>query len=169
MHNAIGQTTTDHPVFKPHHTLGIAIGHTQISRGVQADGNKKRLALPNWAINYNYKFHPKWAIGLHNDIIFEDFEVEEHLRSSDTTVILKRSYPVASAVTGSFKPGKHVSFLLGIGGEFSHAGNLWLWRAGAEYSYHMNKNWELTAAFVNDFKIKAYNSYSISMGVARKL
>lgn len=45
--------------FKPHHTLGFLISHTQINQGIQADGDEKWLSLPSWAINYNYKFSQK--------------------------------------------------------------------------------------------------------------
>lgn len=95
-----------HDSFSPHHTLGFMISHTQVSQGVQTNGNKKWLSLPSWALNYNYKFSPKWAIGLHNDIIVEDFVVQEHLKNSGGET-LERSYPVASAVMASYKPGKY--------------------------------------------------------------
>lgn len=40
------------PQFHPHHTLGFMISHTQVSQGIQANGNKKWLSLPSWGINY---------------------------------------------------------------------------------------------------------------------
>jgi len=155
-----------HNEFHPHHTLGLMISHTQISQGVQANGDKKWLSLPSWAINYNYKFSQKWAIGLHNDIIVEDFTVEEHLKSSNGQV-LARSYPIASAVMASYKPGKHFSYMFGSGGEFAHAGNLFLLRVGLEYGYHISNDWELNANVVNDLKINAYNSWAIGMGITK--
>jgi hypothetical protein len=155
-----------HSDFKPHHTLGLIISHTQISQGIQADGKKKWLSLPSWGINYNYKFSAKWAIGLHNDIVVEDFIVEEHLKSSNSST-LERSYPIASAVMISYKPGKAFSFLLGSGGEFAHTGNLFLVRVGVEYGYHISKDWELNAVLANDLKINAYNSWAIGFGITR--
>ena len=157
-----------HSKFHSHHTLGFIISHTQISQGVQANGDKKWLSLPSWAINYNYKFSEKWAIGLHNDIVLEDFAVEEHLKSSNGQVLV-RSYPIASAVMVSYKPGKHFSYMFGSGGEFSHTGNLLLLRVGLEYGYHISKDWELNANITNDLKINAYNSWAIGFGVSRIL
>lgn len=166
--SAVAQQDDDgHDTFHPHHTLGLMISHTQISEGVQSDGHRKWLSLPSWALNYNYKFSRKWAIGLHNDIVVEDFAVEEHLKSGDENTVLERSYPIASAVMASFKPGKHFSFLAGAGGEFAHTGNFFLIRIGAEYGYHINKNWELNANITNDLKINAYNSWAIGMGITR--
>ncbi|WP_290796351.1 hypothetical protein [Flavihumibacter sp. UBA7668] len=38
---------------------------------------------------------------------------------------------------------------------------------GIEYITQINKKWELNVALVNDLKIKAYNSFSFSLGVSR--
>jgi hypothetical protein len=157
---------THHDAFKPHHTLGFMISHTQINQGVQGNGEKKWLSLPSWAVNYNFKFSPKWAVGLHTDIIVEDFAVEEHLKSSSGQ-ILERSYPIASAVMFSYKPGKHFSYMLGSGGEFAHTGNLFLFRVGVEYGYHISKDWELNANITNDFKVNAYNSWAVGLGITK--
>ncbi len=157
---------SNHEVFKPHHTLGLMISHTQVNQGVQSNGDKKWLSLPSWAINYNFKFSQKWAIGLHTDIIVEDFAVEEHLDSSSEG-ILERSYPIASAVMFSYKPGKHFSYMLGTGGEFAHTGNLFLFRIGVEYGYDISKDWELNANITNDLKVNAYNSWAIGLGVTK--
>lgn len=168
IYEACAQVEDDiHPAFHPHHSLGFVISHTQIGQGIQANGDKKWLALPSLGINYNFKFHRKWAIGLHNDIVIEDYEVEEHLRSGDSDKVLARSYPIASAVVASYKPGKHFSFMLGAGGEFAHTGNLFLIRAGAEYGFHITDQWELNANLVNDLKVRAYNSWAYGIGVTR--
>jgi hypothetical protein len=157
----------DHADFHPHHMLGIVLSHTQISQGIQANGDRKWLALPSIGINYNYKFSPKWAIGLHNDIVTEDYAVEEHLRSGGGNKVLERAFPVASAVVASFKPGKHFSYMLGTGGEFAHTGSFFLVRVGIEYGYHITDKWELNANLVNDIKINAYNSFAYGIGITK--
>lgn len=159
---------TEHTQFHPHHTLGFMISHTQVSQGIQSNGNKKWLSLPSWAINYNYKFSSKWAIGLHTDIVVEDFTVEEHLKSGGGQA-LQRSYPIASAVMLSYKLGKHFSLMGGAGGEFAHTGNLFLARVGLEYGYHLSNKWELNANITNDIKINAYNSWALGLGLTRVL
>lgn len=154
--------------FKPHHSIGLILSHTQISQGIQSNGNRKWLSLPSWGINYNYKFSQKWAIGLHNDIVVEDFAVEQHLKNSGEEV-LERSYPIASAVMMSYKPGTSFSYLFGAGGEFAHTGNLFLVRIGVEYGYHLTEKWELNANITNDLKINAYNSWALGVGISRIL
>lgn len=157
-----------HNEFQPCHAITLLVSHTQISQGINENGNRKWLSLPSWGLNYNYIFHPKWAIGLHNDIIVEDFVVEEHLKSSSNEN-LKRSYPLASAIVGCFKPGKHFAYLLGAGGEFAHTGNLFLLRIGIEYALHITRSWEMTAIVANDYKFNAYNSWAIGLGITKRL
>jgi hypothetical protein len=157
---------TANEAFHAQHSLGLVISHAQVTEGIKENGHKKWLSLPSWGLNYNYKFSPEWAIGLHNDIIVEDFEVEEHL-NGESDAILQRSYPIASAVMASYKPGKHFSYLLGTGGEFAHTGSFILIRIGAEYGYEINKHWELNANITNDLKINAYNSWAIGLGITR--
>lgn len=154
--------------YHPHHTVSLFVSHTQISQGIQNNGKRKWLSLPSWGLNYNYVFHPKWAIGLHSDIIVEDFAVEEHLKSSSNET-LQRSYPIASAIVGSFKPGKHFAYLLGAGGEFAQTGNFFLIRVGIDYTIHIAQSWEMNAVVANDYKFNAYNSWAIGMGITKQL
>jgi hypothetical protein len=154
--------------FKPHHSLGLIISHTQISQGIQDNGNRKWLSVPSWGINYNYVFSSKWAIGLHTDIVVEDYVVEQHLKSSSNET-LERSYPIGSAVMATYKPFKHFYFLLGAGGEFEKNENFFMLRAGVEYSIHLPKNWELVIPLTNDLKFNAYNSFNIGIGMVKKL
>lgn len=153
----------EHNTFHPHHSLGLVVSHTQVTEGIKDNGHKKWLSLASWGLNYNYKFHAKWAIGLHNDIVVEDFVVHGHGGGEE----LERSYPVASAIMVSYKPGEHFSFMLGPGEEFAHTGNLFLIRAGIEYSCHISKSWELNALITNDYKVNAYNSWAIGLGITK--
>jgi len=55
------------------------------------------------------------AIGLQTDIIIEKSKVEKDLEGGGTQETIERSYPVAPALMGIYKPGSHFSFLLGMG------------------------------------------------------
>jgi hypothetical protein len=148
------------------HSITILIGHTQISQGIQENGNRKWLSLPSWSLNYNYFFNREWAVGLHSDIIVEDFQVEEHLKSGSDKII-ERSYPISTALMASYKPLKHFSFLAGLGGEFAENDNFLVARIGVDYSMHINKSLELTASVTNDFKFNAYNAWNIGVGITK--
>jgi hypothetical protein len=147
------------------HSILFIISHTQINEGLDENGKKQWLSLPSWGLNYNYSLSKKWAIGMHTDIVVEDFIVDNH---SKQNAVIERSYPIASAIVISFKPGKDFSFLLGSGAEFSKGNNFLLIRAGLEYGLHINKNWEFIANIINDYKFSAYNSWSLGMGIVYK-
>ena len=144
------------------HSVALVISHTQMNEGIEG-GKKEWISLPSWGIDYNYELCEKWAVGLHNDIIMESFIVEHN----DGTEI-ERSSPFASTVVALYKPGKHFSFVLGAGGEFSKEENLFLIKAGIEYGYRFHDDWELIANITNDLKVDAYNSWAIGFGIARK-
>lgn len=165
----IGQEKENQAQFKAHHALSVVLSHTQISQGIQQDGERKWLALPSLGLNYNYKFNPKWSMGFHNDIVIEDYQVEDHLRSGGGDRVLERSYPVASALVVGYKPGKSFSYILGVGGEFAQSASFFMVRIGLEYGFHINTKWELNMNLINDLKINGYNSFSYGIGITRIL
>lgn len=147
--------------FKPHHSLGFVVGHTNVSQGVE-NGDRKWLTLPSFALDYNYVFSPKWSIGLHNDLIIESFKIE----TSDSE-ILERSSPFATAIVGGYKPSKHFTFQAGFGCEFAKEENFVLTRLGVEYGLEIHHGWEFIANVVYDIKWNAYDSYAIGMGISK--
>jgi hypothetical protein len=156
------QAAEKEEVFYPHHGIALMPGHVHVFEGRDEEGNKKVLSMPSWAVDYNYFFHPKWAIGLHTDIIIEKFEVESY--GGET---IERSYPVAPAFMGIYKPTDHWSFLLGMGAEFAEEGNFALTRAGIEYSGELPKDWEVFGSLSYDYKWNGYDTWGIGIGIAK--
>jgi hypothetical protein len=146
------------------HAILFFLGHAHITEGVRTDGKRVVLSVPAWGLDYNYELTEKWAIGLHSDIILENFLVEN---LSDENVI-ERSHPIASAFVASYKPGKHFSFLSGFGGEYDKEESFFLIRLGVEYGVDISEDWEFVANIINDLKPSAYNSIGIGVGIARK-
>ena len=146
--------------FSKHHRFSFLLSHTYVSQGV-IDGDKKWLTLPSVALDYNYVFLPKWAVGLHSDLIFENYKVEK----SDE--VFERTTPVASALTAGFKPGEHFTCQFGLGGEFAKEEDFFLLRFGVEYGLELPKGWELVSNFVYDIKWNAYDSFSFGIGVSK--
>jgi hypothetical protein len=146
------------------HSVLLLLGHTQIAEGIREEGKKVLLSVPSWGLDYNYELTEKWAIGLHSDIILENFLVENIADES----VIERSHPIASSFVASFKPGKNFSFLSGFGGEFAKEGSLFLIRLGVEYGVDISEEWEFVANIINDLKPSAYNSFGIGVGIARK-
>lgn len=147
------------------HQLQVLISHTQIHSGLDLEGNRKWQSLPSWGLNYNFQVADTWKIGLHSDIVVEDFQVAGMGRNEAD--VLDRSYPIASALVASRKLADHFQLLIGIGGEFAPGQRFLLFRGGIEYGYYLDENWELIGNVTNDFKWEAYNSWAIGMGISR--
>lgn len=147
------------------HRLTLEMSHAHVPEGFQ-NGEKQWLVMGSWGFNYDYWFHPQWAVGLHADLVVENFEVE---KSGEEGSVLERSYPFAPALIGIFKPGKHLMILLGPGGEFSKEESFFLIRAGLEYGWELPGEWELGVSLMNDFKVDAYNSWTIGVGISKIL
>lgn len=149
------------------HRISLSLSHNNVSQGSQSeDSNSKWLSLPAWSLDYDYWLSDRWSIGLHTDIIVEDFYVEANLSGEDKT--LERSSPIASAAVGIFKPTKHSSFLFGAGAEIAKEETLFLNRVGYEWGTEISKGWELGLTACYDFRWNAYDSYLIGIGVSRK-
>lgn len=153
--------------FKPHHQIGISINHVHVFEGRDDEGSRETLTLPAWGIDYTFQFHEKWAIGLHTDFIVEKFKVEKVYASEEDKETVERSYPIAPALMGIYKPNEHWSFLLGFGGEFAKEEDFFLTRAGIEYGYELPKGWEIFGTASYDFKWNAYDSWGIGLGIAK--
>jgi hypothetical protein len=162
---AQGSEENEEP-FRSYHQLGLVLSHAHVFEGLDDNGKRGVLSLASWGIDYNFFFRPKWGIGVHTDLILEDFKVEKTFGNKES---IERSYPVAPAVMGIYKPGEHWSFLLGMGGEFAREENFILTRLGIEYSVELSKGWEIAGCFGYDIKWDAYNTWTIGIGISKIL
>ncbi|TYA52406.1 hypothetical protein [Formosa maritima] len=146
-----------------HHSIAVIINHTTIFQGL-IDGEKKAVFVPSWALDYSYSFNEKWALGLHNDIIIENFLIKKY---SDGET-LERNTPIASVIVGSYKLTKQFGIELGAGMEFDEDENFALARIGAEYAIEIPKhNLEMLFAIDYDLIFDAYSSINIGFGIAK--
>ena len=95
---------------------------------------------------------PKTALGLQSDLIVESFVIEDCSEE-----LIERKYPFTLVPVAMYKPGKHWTFLIGAGMEFSEGHNLGMTRLGVEYGLHLPRNWEAGIALVWDGKWNYYN------------
>ena len=141
--------------------LTLGLGHTHVSEG-KIDGETEWLALPSWAINFDYWVSNKIGIGLQNDIILESFIIEH-----GNEELLERSYPIASVPVIIYKPGNRLMLIAGVGAEFTEEQTLTMTRLGIEYGFHLPSNWEIGAALVWDNKWNYYNSWGLAITISR--
>lgn len=162
-----GDEHTTHHDFK--HSIAVMLGHTHISEGRDAIGDSKWLAVPSFAIDYNYLINERWSVGLHNDIIIESFFVERHLSGGEEQEILEREYPIASIAMIGYKFSDHFTFNAGAGGEFASGENFVMLRFGFEGGWHMpDPSWELIGGINYDIKIDGYDIWNLTFGVAKR-
>lgn len=147
------------------HMIGLMLGHTHLSGGV-VDGKTQWLVVPSFALNYNYFFSHKWAAGLHTDIILEEFVVESHSEGHEETTV-EREYPMSFIGMGTYKPKHWLALMLGGGVETDPHETFTLIRLGIEPSISLNERWEVVFSTIYDIKFDAYNSWSLSVGMAR--
>ena len=154
-----------HPV-SPGHSPGyfraaVLIGHTFIPMGPSPD----RLAVPSWGLDLEYWFNHKWGAGLHNDLEIETFLVEHEGHEE----VLTREYPLVITLDALYKPWKQLVLLAGPGWEFEPNEDFFLIRSGVEYEFELGHGWDLSPAFVYDTRQGAYDTWTISLGVGKRL
>jgi hypothetical protein len=145
------------------HQLTLAISHTHLSEGVE-NGHRKWMVVPSWALNYTYWLSSHWGIGLHNDIIVENFTVQKMGESQEA---LERTKPVSIVASALYKFKKHHEIIGGLCGEFAKDENFFVTRLGYEYGWELPRNWELSSFLTWDLKWQGYNSWSIGLAVSK--
>ena len=145
------------------HRITLALGHTHVSQG-EIEGDTEWLVAASWALNYDYWITDRWALGLQNEVLLEQFAIEHGGEE-----LLEREYPVAVIPTVLFKPLEWLTLLAGVGREFASAEDLTLTRLGAEAGWHVAADWEVGAALVWDNKWDYYDSWGLSFGISRFL
>ena len=151
-----------HEEFKPHSDIGLVLSHANVFNGRGDNGKKQVLSLAAWGIDYNYHLSPKWAIGLHTDIIIESFKVE-----SQTDEEIERSYPIAPALMGIYKLNRHWSLMAGAGAEFAKEKDFFLTRLGVEYGAEIRNGWEVFGSLSYDIKWNGYDTWVLGLGISK--
>ena len=84
------------------HRLTLVMSHTSIPSGLTPEGKKKWLALASWGLDYDYWFSNSWALGLHTDMVVENFQVEVS-EDIDKDKILARKQPISLVPIVAYK------------------------------------------------------------------
>lgn len=166
---------TDHDE-EPHkkHAISASINHTVIFSAVKDGESRSSIIVPSFGLNYNYVFSEKWGVGLHNDIILEDFVVKDASPNDPTTrnteseiVAIERGRPISMALMAIYKPIKNLGIMAGGGMEFSSHEDYVVIRFGLEAPFHLPKHWEVFGVLSYDIMIDAYSSLTYGIGVVK--
>lgn len=154
-----------------HHSVSFMIGHAHISTAVKDGKDNEWLTIPAFALHYIYKFNEKWGLGLHTEILLEDFEIagSKSLENGGEPEIetIERNRPVAVALMGYYELHHHLILMLGGGAEFSSKENFALIRLGVDIPIVERFGWEAFGTFIYDINIDAYNSFNLGFGIAK--
>lgn len=171
-HEDDSQHAVDHKEHKKH-LISASINHTVIFGAIK-DEKSTSITLPSFGLNYTYFFNHKWAIGLHNDIILEDFVVKESALSlskssfeEEEISIIERGTPIAACIMGIYKPISYLGLMVGFGKEFSSHEDFTVIRFGIEAPLHLPKNWEAFGVLTYDININAYESLTYGIGIGK--
>jgi hypothetical protein len=144
------------------HRITMVMAYSFLKNQIDASTNDI-LVAPTFGLNYDYLFHPRWGVGLHTDIVLQQFKVEKH----HDQVELTRENPVAVCAVGLFSPLPSLVLLAGYGIELEKHENIQLLRFGVEYGFHLPGNWELGFTLEFDAKMNTYNSWIFGAGFSK--
>lgn len=154
--DAVAQHESGH-----HWRVSAVMSHTMIPTET-AEG-ATTLFIPSWGLDLEYWFNEHWAIGLHNDLELETFEVERN-----NNEFIRRQFPVVVTADALWMPTKRWVLLAGPGLEFDPRNTLKVFRVGVEYEYHLPDHWDIAPAFYYDFRVNAFDTYSIGVGLGKR-
>ena len=154
-----------HEAFKKHHTISAMMAFSYIPSIIPGESDREILVVPTWAINYTFSFHPKWAVGLHNDLILQQYAVERHTDSEEVV----RSYPFAVKAVVLFEPMHGLLFLTGYGKEFESSKTLDVITVGVEYAIPIRNGWETGFNLIFDWNVNNYVSWMFGILCAEPL
>lgn len=164
----------EHEPHHKHHALSGSINHTVIFSGIKNGETQTSVNVPSFGLNYTYFFNNKWGLGLHNDIILEDFLVKGESSSDPVTrstdeeiVVIERGMPISMAIMGVYKPIQYLGIVAGAGMEFSQHEDYAVIRFGLEAPFHLPKSWEVYGSVTYDIMIDAYTSLTYGIGIAK--
>jgi hypothetical protein len=142
------------------HKLTVVMAHSHIPNALDENRN---LIIPAWGLNYDYIFHHRWGVGIHSELLLQQFKIESH---SDNKELIREN-PVSISGVITFKPHHKWSVLAGGGVELESEENIAVLKTGIEYGIELINDWELGLSFELDHKIDTYNSWLFGVGFSK--
>jgi hypothetical protein len=144
------------------HRLTGMMGYATLDNSF-SDQSNEVLIVPAIGLNYDYIFKKGWGLGLHSDILLQQFKVETH---GDKEEIIREN-PFALLGMLLYKPHHRWTVTAGYGIEIEKHENLQMIRIGGEYGIELPKNWELGFSLEFDIKPEAYNTLLFGIGFSK--
>lgn len=158
-----GHGEEEHHSIAGRHRITLGLGHTHIGEA-GGDGGTEWLVAASWALNYDYWLSDRWAIGIQNDLIVEEFVIEH-----GDEEFIERERPFAVIPSVLYKPREWLTLIFGVGREFTSGEDFTLTRFGFELGWHVAPDWEVGGATYWDAKWGFYDSWGLDFSVSRFL
>lgn len=143
------------------HRATVMMANTHVPAGDNVGSQGKFYVVPTWGLNYDYWIKPNFALGLHNDLLLQDFEIDVE------NAEIERTYPVVTTAVILYKPWRNLTLIGGGGREFEKHEDFNVLTMGAEYSIELPRHWELSFNLVYDSKLYAYDSWLFGIGFSK--
>ncbi len=144
------------------HKITLVMAYSFIDNSFLEENSAIRI-VPTFGFNYDYFFNARWGLGLHTDIILQQFKVEKHGGHEE----IHRENPIGLAGMVLFKPNHRWTLMAGYGVEAEKHESFQMIRAGVEYGIALPKHWELGFSLEFDYKIKTYSSLMFGVGFSK--
>jgi hypothetical protein len=156
--------SNEHATDAPFHKISLITAISIITNNV-TENSDGVFVVPTFGLNYDYFFNHRWGIGLHNDIVLQQYKVERHEDEHE----LIRQNPVAVCGVLSYKPHHRWTLLGGYGVELEETENISLFRFGIEYGIELKDDWEIAFGAEYDHKINTYSSFIFGIAFSKIL
>ena len=144
------------------HKITLITANSFVQNSISLQPNEL-LIVPTFGFNYDYFFHDKWRVGLHTDVLLQQYKIESH----DNKDILTRENPVALCAMLVYKPLSRFIVVGGFGQEFEKNHTLNMIRLGIGYEIPIQKHWEIGFDLEYDYKFKTYGTWMIGVGFSK--
>ena len=138
--------------------LTFVISHTFIPE-TTVEG-KSTIAVPSFGFDVEYFFPSRFGVGLHNDLELLIYEVKE-----DESTFIQREFPVLLTADLLYKLRPDLIIFGGPGIELERERDIPVVRLGLEYMAHIGETLTFSPILSYDYRINAFNSFSVGIGI----
>lgn len=158
------QETAENHSIKGKIGVSAVMGHAFIKTKIENENEINSAAA--LGLNANYWFSDRWAVGIHSDMVFENFIIEEKNINEERSFI-EREYPLSVNLVTTYKPIPSLGVMAGFGQEFSRKKNLTMFVVGSEYMFELPNHLELGVSLMYEAKRHAYDTWVIGFGITK--
>lgn len=146
------------------HRIAPLMGYVFVPEETGSETTNSVRLIPTFGIDYEFKLHPRWALGWFNDIELSSYVIEYH--SHEEALVRENAFITALCLV--YSPVHRLALYAGPGYELETHQNFAVIRVGIEYEIPIPDNWDLAFGLSWDHK-EVYNSVGITVAFGKRL